>query len=95
MTAVVGLPRPVSKPGEAKLQSANALGGPYVNINFFTDDLDLITMRDCVQCVNDILMNCDGMKEIIPKDYPWPMPRFSDEAMNKMILKRSQAGPRK
>ncbi|OHW98845.1 glucose-methanol-choline oxidoreductase [Colletotrichum incanum] len=33
-----------------------------------------------------------GMKDIIESDYPWPMPRNSDEAMIKMILERSQTG---
>ena len=35
------------------------------------------------------------MKDIIQEDYPWDMPRDSDEAMNKLILERSQTGFRK
>jgi choline dehydrogenase len=52
-------------------------------------------MRQGVCFVNDILMNSDGMKDIIGEDYPSPMPRHSDEAMNRAILERSQTGFRK
>jgi hypothetical protein len=40
-------------------------------------------------------MNGEGMKDIIESDYPWPMPRTSDEGMIKAILERSQTGFRK
>lgn len=42
--------------------------------------------------MDDVLMTGDGFKDIIGEDYPWPMPRNSDEAMDKMILERSQTG---
>ena len=32
------------------------------------------------------------MKDLLGADYPWPMPRASDEAMNKAILERAQTG---
>ncbi|OQD76831.1 hypothetical protein PENDEC_c003G03207 [Penicillium decumbens] len=37
-------------------------------------------------------MTGDGFKDIIGEDYPWPIPRDSDEAMDKMILEQSQTG---
>lgn len=40
-------------------------------------------------------MNGEGMKDIVGPDYPWPMPRSSDEAMIRQILERSQTGFRK
>jgi hypothetical protein len=40
-------------------------------------------------------MNGEGMKDIIGDDYPWPMPRFSDAAMDKLVLERSQTGFRR
>lgn len=49
-------------------------------------------MREGCRFVDDILTNGEGMKDIIGEDYPWPMPRNSDEAMNKAILERSQTG---
>jgi hypothetical protein len=57
--------------------------------------LGLIAMREGVRFVDDILMNGDGMKDVVIEDYPWPMLRYSDEAMNKMILERAQTGFRK
>lgn len=92
LTVIVDLLRPVSKPGEVKLLSADPPEHPYINLNFFADDLDLVALREGVRFVDNILMNGDGMKEIIGEDYPWPMPRRSDEAMNMMILERSQTG---
>ena len=89
---IVDLLRPVSKPGEVKLLSADPMEQPYINLNFFADDLDLVALREGVRFIDDIIMNGDGMKEIIGEDYPWPMPRRSDEAMNTMILERSQTG---
>ena len=32
-----------------------------------------------VRFVDDIIMNGDGMKDLVGNDYPWPMPRASDE----------------
>jgi choline dehydrogenase len=92
LTVIVDLLRPVSKPGEVRLRSADFKVQPYINLNFFADDLDLIALREGVRFVDDILMSGDGMKDLIGADYPWPMPRASDEAMNKMILERSQTG---
>jgi len=95
MTVIVDLVRPLSKTGTVTLNSADPLEQPKVNLNFFAEDLDIVAMREGVRWVDDLLMTGEGMKEIIGEDYPWPMPRHSDEAMNKMILERSQTGFRK
>jgi choline dehydrogenase len=92
LTVIVDLLRPVSKPGEVRLLSADYRVHPYINLNFFADDLDLIALREGVRFVDDILMTGDKMKDLVGADYPWPMPRASDEAMNKTILERSQTG---
>lgn len=63
-----------------------------MNINFFSHDLDIVAMREGIRFIDDIVINGEGMRDIIESDYPWPMPRHSDEAMNKMILERSQTG---
>ena len=95
LTVIVDLVRPLSKNGEVKLNSANPLEQPSINLNFFSNDLDIIALRQGIRFIDDILMHGDGMKDIIGEDYPWPMPRHSDLAMNKMILERSQTGFRK
>ena len=92
VTVIVDLLRPVSKPGEVKLRTASYTDQPHINLNFFGSDLDLIAMREGVRFVDDIIMNGDGMIDLIGTDYPWPMPRASDEAMNQMVLECSQTG---
>jgi choline dehydrogenase len=92
LTIIVDLLRPLSRNGFVKLNSTDPLEQPFININFFSNDLDLIAMREGCRMIDDILTTGDGMKDIIGEDYPWPMPRNSDEAMNKAILERSQTG---
>ncbi|KAG9238003.1 GMC oxidoreductase-domain-containing protein [Amylocarpus encephaloides] len=92
LTVIVDLLRPISQNGTVKLNSADPLVQPNININFFSNDLDIIAMRQGVRFVDDILRTGEGFKDIIGDDYPRPMPRNSDEAMNKMILERSQTG---
>jgi choline dehydrogenase len=95
LTVIVDLLRPVSKPGQVKLNSADPLVQPNINLNFLNDDLDVMALREGVRHIDDIVMNGEGMKDIITEDYPWPMPRDSDAAMDKLILERSQTGFRK
>jgi hypothetical protein len=95
LTVIVDLMRPLSRNGYVKLNSADPLEQPYINLNFFSNDLDLIALREGVRFVDDILKNGEGMKDIIGPDYPWPLPRSSDEAMIRQILERSQTGFRK
>jgi choline dehydrogenase-like flavoprotein len=92
LTVIVDLLRPVSKPGEVKLRSADYKVQPYINLNFMENDLDIIALREGVRFVDDILKTGDGMKAVIGADYPWPMPRASDGAMNQTILERLQTG---
>ena len=92
LTVIVDLLRPISPPGEVRLRSADYTVQPYINLNFLADDLDLIALREGVRFIDDIIMNGDGMKDLVGEDYPWPMPRASDAAMNTTILERSQTG---
>jgi hypothetical protein len=92
MTVIVDLLRPLSRNGTVTLKSTDPLEQADININFFSNDLDLAAMRQGVRFVDDILLNGEGMKDIIEEDYPWAMPRGSDEAMDIMIKERSQTG---
>ena len=92
LTVIVDLLRPVSKPGEVRLLSADYNVQPYINLNFCADDLDVMALREGVRFVDDIIMNGEGMKDLAMEDYPWPMPRASDEAMNRLVLERLQTG---
>jgi hypothetical protein len=95
LTVIVDLLRPLSRDGYVRLRSNDPLEQPEINRRFFSNDLDLVALREGVRWIDDILRTGDGMKEIIGEDYPWPMPRNSDEAMRQMILERSQTGFRK
>lgn len=92
VTVIVDLLRPLSRIGNVTLKSRDPLEQPNVNINFFENRLDLIALRQGVRWVDDVLMNGEGMKDILGEDYPWPMPRQSDAAMETMIKERSQTG---
>ncbi|OCK73757.1 GMC oxidoreductase [Lepidopterella palustris CBS 459.81] len=92
LTVIVDLLRPLSKNGVVKLNSTDPLEQPNINLNFFSNDLDLVALREGVRFIDDILTNGEGFKDIVGEDYPWPMPRHSDEAMKKAILERSQTG---
>lgn len=94
LTVIVDLLRPLST-GEVKLNSADALVQPFVNLNFFGNDLDILAMREGVRWTYDVLTKGEGIKDIVVGDYPWEMPIHSDEAMNKVVLERSQTGFRK
>ncbi|KAF2662198.1 GMC oxidoreductase [Lophiostoma macrostomum CBS 122681] len=92
MTVIVDLLRPLSRNGYVKLNSTDPLEQPFINLNFFSNDLDLVALREGVRMIDDILTTGEGFKDIVEEDYPWPMPRHSDEAMKKTILERSQTG---
>lgn len=95
LTVIVDLMRPLSRNGYVKLNSTDPLEQPYINLNFFSNNLDLIALREGVRFIDDMLMTGEGMKDIIGEDYPWSMPRTSDEAMIRQILERLQTGFRK
>ncbi|KAH8655222.1 hypothetical protein BX600DRAFT_67027 [Xylariales sp. PMI_506] len=92
LTVIVDLLRPLSKNGTVTLNSADPQAPPSVNINFFSNDLDILALREGVRWVDDLLLNGEGTRDIVGDDYPWPMPRTSDEAMKRTILERSQTG---
>ena len=64
LTVIVDLMRPLSQNGEVKLNSTDPLEQPYINLNFFSNDLDLIALREGVRMIDDIVMNGEGMKDI-------------------------------
>lgn len=87
---VVDLVRPVSDPGEVTLQSADPLVQPNINLNFFSNDLDIIAMREGIRFSYDVLTKGDGFKDIVLGEYPWDMPLESDDLMKRAVLDRCQ-----
>lgn len=90
ISVVVNLVRPVSEGGEVKLNSADPLVQPNINLKFFADDLDIIAMREGIWWTNDLLLKCDGFKDVVVDQYPWDMPLDSDKDMKRAVLDRSQ-----
>jgi choline dehydrogenase-like flavoprotein len=90
LTVMVDLVRPVSEGGEVRLNSADPLVQPDINLNHLADELDIIALREGVRFSYDILTKDDHFKDIVVDEYPWEMPLHSDEAMRQAILERSQ-----
>lgn len=60
---------------------------PYINLRYFSNELDLVALREGVRFVHDILMNGNGFKDIIGRpEYHFLMQRRSNEAMHRAIL---------
>lgn len=53
------------------------------------NDLNLLAIHERARFIDDIVIYGDGVRDLVGGEYPWPMPRSSDEAMNKTILERS------
>lgn len=94
-TVIVDLLRPQSRGGYVRLNSTDPREQPEINLNYFSNELDILALREGVRFIDEILMNGDEMKDIIGDDYPWPMPRESDEEMDRLIMDRAQTGYRK
>lgn len=91
LTVILDLLRPQSR-GEVRLASANPLHPPYINLGFFAEEIDLVVLREGIRFIDDVIMNGDGMKDIVEEDFPWAMPRDSDEKMREQILERASTG---
>ncbi|GAV48603.1 hypothetical protein ZYGR_0M00240 [Zygosaccharomyces rouxii] len=89
-SVVVDLVRPVSEAGEVRLNSADPLAQPNINLNFFADELDIVAMREGIRFSYDVLTKGKGFKDIVLGEYPWEMPLDDDKEMRKQILDRVQ-----
>ncbi|EWC44845.1 hypothetical protein DRE_00904 [Drechslerella stenobrocha 248] len=90
VSVVVDLVRPISEPGEVTLQSADPLVQPNINLNFFSDELDIIAMREGIRFTYDVLTKGDSFKDLVVSEYPWEMPLDDDKAMRHAVLDRCQ-----
>lgn len=75
MTVIVDLLRPVSKSGTVDLVDGDARTAPRVNLAFCENALDLVAMREGARWVDELLMEGEGMRDVVVGDYPWRMPR--------------------
>ncbi|RMZ91991.1 hypothetical protein DV736_g793, partial [Chaetothyriales sp. CBS 134916] len=90
ITIVVDLVRPVSEGGEVTLNSADPLVQPNINLNFFSNDLDIIAMREGIRFTYDVLTKGEGFKDVVVGEYPWEMPLDNEAEMKRAVLDRCQ-----
>jgi choline dehydrogenase len=90
ITVMVDLVRPVYEGGQVTLNSADPLIQPSINLNFLSDELDIIGLREGVRFAYDVLTKGDGFKDLVVDQYPWDMPLHSDELMRTSIQDRVQ-----
>jgi len=93
MTIVTSLLRPLSR-GTVGLNSGAPLEGPAINLNFFSNQLDLVAMREGGRFVRDILQHGEGMRDITKAPYPEDLRDLDgdNESAGKLIMKRCSTG---
>jgi choline dehydrogenase-like flavoprotein len=90
ITVMVDLVRPVYDGGQVTLGSADPLMQPNINLNYLSNDLDIVALREGIRLSYDILTKGDGFKDLVLSQYPWDMPLYSDELMKTSIQDRVQ-----
>lgn len=93
LTVVVSLLRPQSR-GTVKLRSGNAADQPEICLNYLSDPVDIIGLREGIRFIDEVLLKGDETKELIIGEYPNPLPRESDEEMGRAIHERVTTGYR-
>ena len=93
ITVMVDLVRPVYDGGEVTLNSADPLTQPKINLNFLSNELDIIALREGIRFSYDVLTKGDAFKDLVVNQYPWDMPVHSDELM-RTAISTSWTGPR-
>jgi choline dehydrogenase len=90
ITVMVDLVRPVYDGGDVTLNSADPLEQPVINLDFLSDELDIIGLREGIRFAYDVLTTGDGFKDLVVEQYPWDMPIHSDDLMRTAIQDRVQ-----
>jgi choline dehydrogenase len=90
ITVMVDIVRPTYDGGEVTLNSDDPHEQPNIKLNYLSNELDIIGLREGVRFAYDILTKGDGFKDIVISQYPWDMPLHSDELMRTSIQDRVQ-----
>ena len=90
ITVMVDLVRPVYDGGEVTLNSDDPHEQPNIKLNFLSNELDIIGLREGIRFAYDVLTKGDGFKDLVVSQYPWDMPLHSDELMRTSIQDRVQ-----
>lgn len=87
---MVDLVRPAYDGGEVTLNSTDPFMQPNINLNYLSNELDIIALREGIRLAYDILTKGDGFKDLVISQYPWDMPLHSDELMRTSLQDRVQ-----
>lgn len=90
LTVMVDLVRPTYPGGEVTLNSADPLVQADINLNYLSNPLDVIALREGIRFTYDVLTKGDGFKDLVESQYPWDMPLDNDELMATSIQDRVQ-----
>lgn len=90
ITVMVDLVRPTYDGGNVTLNSTDPHQQPDIKLNFLSNELDVIGLREGVRFAYDILTKGDGFKDIVLGQYPWDMPLDNDELMAAAVQDRVQ-----
>lgn len=90
ITVMVDLVRPAYDGGAVTLNSDDPFMAPNINLNYLSNELDIIALREGVRFAYDILTKGDGFKDLVVEQYPWNMPLHSDELMRTSVQDRVQ-----
>ena len=72
------------------MNGADPLMQPNISLNFLSNELDIIALREGIRFSYDVLTKGDGFKDLVVDQYPWDMPLHSDELMRTAIQDRVQ-----
>ncbi len=90
ITVMVDLVRPTYDGGVVTLGSDDPFMAPDIKLNYLSNELDIIALREGVRFAYDILTKGDGFKDLVVEQYPWNMPLHSDELMRTSVQDRVQ-----
>lgn len=93
LTAVVSLLRPLSR-SSLTLRSANANDYPVIKFNYLDHPLDVVALREGVRFVDQVILHGDGIRDQVKAEYPKPVPRDDNRAMEDWVHERVSSGYR-
>lgn len=63
-----------------------------INLNFLAEPVDVAGLREGVRFIDEVLENGDGIRDVIVGEYPLPIPRDSDNDLDRVIQERVTTG---
>lgn len=90
LTVMVDLVRPVYEGGQVTLNSTDPLEQPHINLNYFSNELDIIALREGIRFTYHLLTQTEAFKDLVVSEYPFPIELDDDDALRETVLERAQ-----